>query len=89
MNSYRNNSANLPGQAASNVFPSIQKTPYPADPFCRSLVTEWNEARIRHLENVISSKEKTVREELERRVNENFSKMYHGERTIRIDEKYF
>ena len=60
MNSYRNNSANLPGQAASNVFPSIQKTPYPAGPFCRSLVTEWNEARIRHLENVISSKEKTV-----------------------------
>lgn len=33
-------------------------------------------------------KERTVRTELEKRVNDNFSQMYHGERTIEIDEKY-
>ena len=33
-------------------------------------------------------KKKTVREELQRRVNDNFSKMYHGERSIIIDDKY-
>ena len=33
-------------------------------------------------------KEEKVREELQIRVNENFAKMYHGERSIRIDEKY-
>ena len=33
-------------------------------------------------------KEDVVRIELQRRVNENFSKMYHGERAIEIDDKY-
>lgn len=33
-------------------------------------------------------KEAKVREELQVRVNDNFAKMYHGERTIRIDDKY-
>lgn len=33
-------------------------------------------------------KEKKVRRELQKRVNENFRKMYHGERTIQIDDKY-
>ena len=33
-------------------------------------------------------KEEIVREQLQIRVNENFKKMYHGERTILIDDKY-
>lgn len=33
-------------------------------------------------------KESIVRVELQKRVNDNFSKMYHGERSIEIDEKY-
>ncbi|WP_251207701.1 AAA family ATPase [Acetatifactor aquisgranensis] len=33
-------------------------------------------------------KEDIVRIELQKRVNENFSKMYHGERAIEIDDKY-
>lgn len=33
-------------------------------------------------------KEEIVRIELQKRVNDNFSKMYHGERSIEIDEKY-
>lgn len=33
-------------------------------------------------------KENLVRNELQKRVNNNFSKMYHGERSILIDEKY-
>lgn len=33
-------------------------------------------------------KEATVRTQLQNRVNENFSKMYHGERSITIDDKY-
>ncbi len=33
-------------------------------------------------------KEVIVRDELQRRVNDNFAKMYHGERSIEIDDKY-
>ena len=33
-------------------------------------------------------KEVIVREQLQKRVNDNFAKMYHGERSILIDEKY-
>ena len=33
-------------------------------------------------------KEDVVRAELQKRVNDNFSKMYHGDRAIEIDEKY-
>lgn len=33
-------------------------------------------------------KEAIVRDELQRRVNDNFAKMYHGERSIEIDDKY-
>lgn len=33
-------------------------------------------------------KEDIVRNELQKRVNDNFSKMYHGERSIIIDDKY-
>ncbi len=44
-------------------------------------VLEW-------LTSTYESKESVVREQLQKRVNDNFSKMYHGERTIRIDDKY-
>lgn len=40
------------------------------------------------LTNTYQSKEKIVRDELQRRVNDNFAKMYHGERSIIIDDKY-
>ena len=34
------------------------------------------------------SKEEVVRTELQKRVNDNFAKMYHGKRSILIDDKY-
>lgn len=40
------------------------------------------------LDETYQSKEKTVRFELQRRVNDNFKKMYHGDRSIMIDDKY-
>lgn len=50
---------------------------------------------IRYSENILDwitqnykDKENTVREELANRVNKNFKSMYHGERSILIDEKY-
>ncbi len=48
----------------------------------------YSEAVYEWLDNTYKSKEATVRTELQKRVNDNFSKMYHGERTITIDEKY-
>lgn len=44
-------------------------------------VYEW-------LNSTYKNKEDFVRIELQRRVNENFAKMYHGERSIIIDDKY-
>ena len=44
-------------------------------------VCEWFNATYK-------AKEDTVRAELQNRVNDNFSKMYHGERSILIDDKY-
>lgn len=44
-------------------------------------VYEW-------LDTTYQAKEKTVRVQLQERVNSNFGKMYHGERRILIDEKY-
>lgn len=40
------------------------------------------------LTNTYEEKEKKVRTELEKRVNQNFKKMYHGVRSIIIDDKY-
>ena len=40
------------------------------------------------LTETYDSKESVVRTELQKRVNDNFARMYHGERSIRIDEKY-
>lgn len=44
-------------------------------------VHEW-------LDETYREKEDVVRTELQKRVNDNFSKMYHGERSIIIDDKY-
>lgn len=46
-----------------------------------TLVQDW-------LTKTYSEKEDTVRSELQKRVNDNFTKMYHGERSIIIDDKY-
>ena len=46
-----------------------------------TLVQEW-------LTETYQEKESTVRTELQQRVNANFAKMYHGERSISIDDKY-
>lgn len=46
-----------------------------------TMVREW-------LSDTYKSKEDTVRSELQQRVNSNFAKMYHGERSITIDDKY-
>ena len=46
-----------------------------------SLVQEW-------LAETYKEKEDTVRSELQNRVNTNFKNMYHGERSITIDDKY-
>lgn len=40
------------------------------------------------LDETYRDKETTVRSELQRRVNDNFSRMYHGDRSITIDDKY-
>ena len=44
-------------------------------------IQEW-------LTDTYKAKEDTVRNELQRRVNDNFARMYHGERSIIIDDKY-
>ncbi len=44
-------------------------------------VLEW-------LIETYQNKEAIVREQLQKRVNDNFARMYHGERSILIDEKY-
>ena len=46
-----------------------------------TLVQEW-------LTETYQEKESKVRTELQHRVNDNFAKMYHGERSILIDDKY-
>lgn len=48
----------------------------------------YSEYVLNWLSETYERKESEVREELEKRVNINFSKMYHGERSIIIDEKY-
>lgn len=46
-----------------------------------TLVQDW-------LSDTYKEKEEKVRTELQKRVNENFTKMYHGERLINIDDRY-
>lgn len=46
-----------------------------------TVVLDW-------LTETYQEKEEKVRKELQQRVNNNFSKMYHGERSITIDDKY-
>lgn len=53
-----------------------------------AMLISYAEEVFNWLNDTYQAKEKTVREELQRRVNDNFSKMYHGERSIIIDDKY-
>ena len=48
----------------------------------------YSEAVYAWLDETYRDKEATVRSELQRRVNDNFSRMYHGDRSITIDDKY-
>ena len=48
----------------------------------------YSEAVYDWLDQTYKSKEDVVRTQLQKRVNDNFSKMYHGERSIIIDDKY-
>ena len=48
----------------------------------------YSEAVYDWINETYQQKEATVRTQLQNRVNENFSKMYHGERSITIDDKY-
>lgn len=48
----------------------------------------YSQAVYEWLDNTYQDKEEKVRSELQRRVNINFSNMYHGERSITIDDKY-
>jgi len=46
-----------------------------------TMTQEW-------LTSTYKAKEDMVRNELQKRVNDNFARMYHGERSITIDDKY-
>lgn len=49
---------------------------------------EYTQATYEWIASSYIERESSVRKNLEKRVNENFEKMYHGSRTITIDEKY-
>lgn len=48
----------------------------------------YSEKVLEWLTRTYQSKENIVREQLQDRVNDNFARMYHGERSITIDDKY-
>lgn len=80
------------GECKSNIV-NCQKA---IDKFAKSSTKNQRTARlIAYAENVYEwllesyrGKEQKVREELQIRVNDNFARMYHGERSILIDDKY-
>lgn len=80
------------GKCQSNI-ENCQKA---IEKFAKSSVKNQRTARLiayaqhvyKWLLDTYREKEDIVRIELQRRVNENFSKMYHGERAIEIDDKY-
>lgn len=53
-----------------------------------SLNIDYAQATFDWVHDAYKSREETVRTRLEEKVNANFSKMYHGSRTIKIDDKY-
>ena len=48
----------------------------------------YSEKVLEWLEDTYRTKESIVREQLQKRVNDNFANMYHGKRSIIIDDKY-
>lgn len=53
-----------------------------------TLNIEYATAVLEWIAEAYKARESSVRGELEKRVNDNFSLMYHGSRTVIIDEKY-
>jgi len=53
-----------------------------------SLLIEYSQAVFDWVSEAYKSRESSVRSKLEEKVNSNFKLMYHGSRTISIDEKY-
>lgn len=53
-----------------------------------SELIEYTQAVLDWITKAYTEKESVVRNKLEERVNANFSKMYHGSRSITIDDKY-
>ena len=49
---------------------------------------DYSKAVFNWLNETYQGKEEIVRTELQKRVNDNFANMYHGERSILIDDKY-
>lgn len=49
---------------------------------------EYATAVLEWIAEAYKARESTVRRKLEERVNANFSLMYHGSRTVTIDERY-
>ncbi len=80
------------GECKSNI-ENCQKA---IDKFAKSSTKNQRTARLiayaqsvyEWLTDSYRSKEEKVRDELQVRVNDNFAKMYHGERSILIDDKY-
>ena len=76
--------------------PNIILSGQAIDKFAKSSTKNQRTARlIAYAQNVYEwlldsykGKEEKVRDELQVRVNDNFAKMYHGERSILIDDKY-
>lgn len=83
-------------QRIGGVESDIEKCESAIDNFAKSSAKNAKVARyISYAQNVYQwlndtykGKEEIVRTELQKRVNDNFSKMYHGERMIIIDDKY-
>lgn len=53
-----------------------------------SLYIDYTQATYDWIAHSFEERERSVRKKLEERVNSNFAKMYHGSRSITIDDKY-
>lgn len=49
---------------------------------------DYTEATLNWIVEAYNDREKSVREKLQEKVNHNFAKLYHGNRSVTIDEKY-
>lgn len=49
---------------------------------------DYTDATLKWIVEAYNDREKTVREKLQEKVNHNFAELYHGNRSVTIDEKY-